>query len=238
MTVPVRTGAPTMLMYHSVAHERDDPYRITVAPDRFARQMRWLARRGLRGVSVRDLLTAAATGDGRRLVGLTFDDGYADFVTNALPVLSRLGFGATLFVVAGKLGGYNDWEADGPRKPLMSAGDVRDVARQGIEIGSHTMRHPHLPWTDGEELRYEVAASRAVLGDLVSAPVVGFCYPYGDLSAEAEAAVADAGYGYACATWSAARLDRYALPRTYVGQRDGPLRLTVKLARHGLTWRR
>lgn len=238
MSGPDHTGAPTMLMYHSVSDERDDPFHITVSPDRFDGQMRWLARRGLRGVSVRDLLAATAAGDGRGLVGLTFDDGYADFVTAALPVLTRLNFGATVFVVAGKLGGYNDWEVSGPRKPLMTADDVRKVARQGIEIGSHTMRHPHLPWTDGEELLDEVRTSREIVADVIGEAVPGFCYPYGDLSADVEAAVTDTGYEYACATWSAARRDRYALPRTYVGQRDGRARLVVKLARHGLTWRR
>ncbi len=94
-------GMPLVLMYHSVEPYQADPYLVTVSPPRFGQQMRWLARRGLRGVSMRDLLAARAAGAGKGLVGLTFDDGYADFARHALPVLRRYGFGATMFVIAG-----------------------------------------------------------------------------------------------------------------------------------------
>ena len=67
--------------------------------------MRWLARRGLRGVSMAELLEARSRQCEAGLVGLTFDDGYDDFVRNALPVLQRYGFNATAFVIAGRLGG-------------------------------------------------------------------------------------------------------------------------------------
>ena len=82
---------PLVLMYHSVEPYQADPYLVTVSPPRFEQQMHWLARRGLRGTSVRDLLAARAAGDAAGLVGLTFDDGYADFARHALPVLQRLG---------------------------------------------------------------------------------------------------------------------------------------------------
>src|SRR6266576_1468104 len=78
-------GMPMVLMYHSVEPYEADPYLVTVSPPRFAQQMHWLARRGLRGTSVRDLLAARAAGAGKGLVGLTFDDGYADFARHALP---------------------------------------------------------------------------------------------------------------------------------------------------------
>src|SRR5487761_414714 len=89
------SAMPMVLMYHSVAPYEEDPYGITVSPARFERQMRWLRRRGLRGVSMSALLTAWRAGRSRGLIGLTFDDGYADFVEYALPVLSRYGLGAT-----------------------------------------------------------------------------------------------------------------------------------------------
>src|ERR1700727_1753274 len=134
-------GLPLVLMYHSVEPYRADPYLVTVSPPRFEQQMGWLARRGLRGTSVRDVLAARAAGGGRGLVGLTFDDGYSDFARHALPVLQRFGFGATVFVIAGRLGGDNAWDAVGPRKPLVDARPVRDLAQAGVEIGSHGLRH-------------------------------------------------------------------------------------------------
>ena len=76
-----------------------------------------------------ELLDAPAEGRAHRLVGLTFDDGYADFVTNAMPVPQRYGFTATAFVLAGRLGGENAWIQPGPRKPLLTAAHVHEIAR-------------------------------------------------------------------------------------------------------------
>src|SRR6202048_4579109 len=100
---------PLVLMYHSVSPYDEDPHEVTITPERFERHMRWLRGRGLRGVSVAELLSERADGRGRGLVGLTFDDGYQDFVTYAMPVLERYGFTATAFVLAGRLGGHNAW---------------------------------------------------------------------------------------------------------------------------------
>jgi peptidoglycan/xylan/chitin deacetylase (PgdA/CDA1 family) len=219
-----------VLMYHSVEPYGCDPHQVTVRPDRFDRQMRWLRRRGLRGVSMRELL--AGRGDG--LVGLTFDDGYADFVTHVAPVLERYGFGATVFVVAGALGGTNTWDEPGPRKRLMTAAEVRHVAAAGFEIGSHSLTHRRLPDADERVLVDEVRRSRTILGDLTGQDVNGFCYPYGGVGRREAEAVRDAGYRYACAVGSPAFAGRYALPRTFIGDRDSSLRLYAKRARHRL----
>jgi peptidoglycan/xylan/chitin deacetylase (PgdA/CDA1 family) len=230
-------GMPLVLMYHSVEPYQADPYLVTVSPPRFGQQMRWLARRGLRGVSIRDLLAARAAGAGKGLAGLTFDDGYADFTRHALPVLRRYGFGATVFVIAGRLGGGNDWDPEGPRKRLMDAREVRDLARSGIEIGSHGLRHVRLP-AARDVLAEEVGGSRRILEDVTGEPVGGFCYPYGDLDADAVARVRETGYDYGCAIWPSDYTSRHALPRTYVGQADTAPRLWAKTARHRITWQR
>jgi peptidoglycan/xylan/chitin deacetylase (PgdA/CDA1 family) len=227
-------GMPLVLMYHSVEPYQADPYLVTVSPPRFGQQMGWLARRGLRGVSMRELLSARAAGAGRGLVGLTFDDGYADFSRHALPVLRRYGFGATVFVIAGRLGGDNAWDPEGPRKRLMDAGEVRDLAQAGIEIGSHGLRHVRLP-AARDSLAEEVGGSRRILQEITGDPVGGFCYPYGDLDADTVTRVRDMGYDYGCAIWPSAYTSRLALPRTYIGEADTAPRLWAKTARHRLT---
>jgi peptidoglycan/xylan/chitin deacetylase (PgdA/CDA1 family) len=227
---------PLVLMYHSVAPRLADPYEITVSPGRFVRQLGWLRRRRLRGVSMRDLLAAADRGRAAGLVGLTFDDGYVDFCTYALPVLRRHGFTATVFVVAGRLGGRNDWDRDGPAKPLMTADHVRDAAANGMEIGSHGLTHSALSRVDADTLATELKGSKEILDGLGIPPVRGFSYPFGDLSDQATAAASSFGYDYAVATWHGARVDRHALPRTYVGERDSAPRLRAKVLRHRLTW--
>ena len=72
---------------------------MTMTPQRFERQMRWLRGRGLRGVSMAELLDSATERRARGMVGLTFDDGYQNFVRLAMPVLKRYGFTATAFVL-------------------------------------------------------------------------------------------------------------------------------------------
>ena len=121
---------PLVLMYHSVSPYDEDPYKLTITPERFEQHMRWLRSRGLRGVCMADLLSARANGRGRRLIGLTFDDGYQDFATYAMPVLQRYGFTATVFVLAGRLGGQDVWNRAAPKKSLLTADEVR---RSGVQ---------------------------------------------------------------------------------------------------------
>jgi peptidoglycan/xylan/chitin deacetylase (PgdA/CDA1 family) len=233
------TSLPLVLMYHSVVRCEDDPFRITVSPRRFAEQMRWLARLGAAGCSMSELLDGGSDDRAGARVGLTFDDGYRDFVTGALPVLREFGFTATVFVVAGRLGGDNGWDRQGPRKALMSAEHVRAVADAGMEIGSHGLRHVRLTSVPEAQLHAEVGLSRELLEDVTGRPVTGFCYPYGAVSEREADAVSRAGYRYGCAVLSSPSPGRYALPRTYVGDRDGALRLLAKWARHRVragTW--
>ncbi|ARQ69714.1 polysaccharide deacetylase family protein [Streptomyces marincola] len=225
-------------MYHSIAYTTYDPYKITVSPDRLHSQLTWLRRRGLRGVSVGELLRARAAGRAERLVGLTFDDGYRDFLDTALPLLRAHGCTATVFVLPGRLHGSNAWDPDGPRKRLLNADGIKEVAAAGMEIGSHGMTHVTLRGADDEVLDHEVANSRRRLTDLTGVPVQGFCYPYGQLDRRAVAAVEAAGYGYACAISPGRVTGQFALPRVHVGERDGPLRLRLKRALHPVRRRR
>jgi peptidoglycan/xylan/chitin deacetylase (PgdA/CDA1 family) len=221
-------------MYHSVGDCSDDPYRITVTPDRLEQQLSWLSRRGLRGVSMADLLAARARGEGHGLVGLTFDDGYADFVTNALPLLARRDFGATLFVLPGRLDGENAWDPLGPRKPLLTADGIRQAAAAGVEIGSHGLTHVDLTKADDATLKAEVTESRTRLQELLNSAVDGFCYPYGTIDAHAMDAVREAGYTYACAIDPGDLNGLHALPRVHIGQNDTAVRLFLKYRLHRL----
>jgi peptidoglycan/xylan/chitin deacetylase (PgdA/CDA1 family) len=74
----------------------------------------------------------------------------------------------------------------------------------------------------------EVSESRTILEDLTREQIIGFCYPYGHVNALAVEAVRAAGYQYGCAIWRSPLTGVHALPRIYVGDRDGPLRLRAK----------
>jgi peptidoglycan/xylan/chitin deacetylase (PgdA/CDA1 family) len=96
-----RPGVGIVLMYHRVAEPRDDPWGLCVSPCRFAEQMEALAR-GARTVPLAALPEAVAAG--RAAVAVTFDDGYADNLSAALPVLERHGIPATVFLATGWVG--------------------------------------------------------------------------------------------------------------------------------------
>ena len=226
---------PWVAMYHSVGDCSDDPYRVTVSPDRLDEQLGWLRRRGLRGVGITELLAARARGAGQDLVGLTFDDGYADFITAALPVLRRRECGATLFVLPGRLGGENAWDPLGPRKPLLDKQGIRlAAATEGIEVGSHGLTHVDLTKADDTSLHAEIAQSRALLSELIGTHVDGFCYPYGTVDQRVMDAVRDAGYTYACAIDPGPLTGPHALPRVHIGERDTAVRLLLKHRLHRL----
>ncbi|WP_406708167.1 polysaccharide deacetylase family protein [Streptomyces halobius] len=218
-------------MYHSVA---EDPYHITVSPGRLDRQLRWLRDRGLRGVSVDALLRSRAAGRGTGLVGLTFDDGYADFLSDALPLLRRHDCTATVFVMPGRAGGDNAWDPLGPRKPLLTEDGIRAVADAGMEIGSHGLLHQDLTTADGVTLVRETAVSRALLTELTGRAPEGFCYPYGAVDTRAVEAVRGAGYGYACAIDPGPLTGLLALPRVHIGAADTSWRLHLKRLLHPL----
>ncbi|MEU4922797.1 polysaccharide deacetylase family protein [Streptomyces parvus] len=224
---------PWILTYHSVTDPSDDPYGITVSPERLDEQLSWLRSRRLTGVGVSELLCAGASGR-RGLVGLTFDDGYADFLGEALPVLRKHGCRATVFVLPGRPGGVNEWDPLGPRKPLLTHDDIRRVAAAGMEVGSHGLYHQDLTGLSDAELQRETADSRALIGDLTGSLPEGFCYPYGFLDRRVTRAARRAGYGYACALTPGPLLSRFALPRTHISQADRGVRLWAKDLRHGL----
>jgi peptidoglycan/xylan/chitin deacetylase (PgdA/CDA1 family) len=219
---------PMILMYHGVAEVAEDPNQLCVTPSRFAEQMTWLKKHGLRGVRIGELVDAMRAGCRRGLVGITFDDGYVSVLEAALPQLVRHGFTASMFIISGRLGGSNEWD-EGPKWPLMSPDQVGQLAAAGMEIGSHGVTHVRLAGLGADQLEAEVSGSRTDIAGLVNGPIRGFAYPYGSMDAAAQQAVRNAGYDYACAVRTpVSELGFMTLPRIYVGQRDGPSRMVAK----------
>ena len=188
-----RSGTP-ILMYHQIGDPRPgsalNKWRVTEGD--FHWQLDTLVRRGIRGAALRELLEAPPPGS-RRAV-LTFDDGYRGALTRALPALLARGFSATVFVVADKLGGANDWDEETPGEALLSGDEIRELHAKGIEIGSHGATHRALTRLSDDELSREVGGSREALERVVGAPVTSFCYPFGDFDDRVVEAVRAAGY--------------------------------------------
>jgi peptidoglycan/xylan/chitin deacetylase (PgdA/CDA1 family) len=193
-----------VLLYHSVSSEAPAAVRRwAVSPARFADHMRWLADNGFSGLTVDQLLARRRDGTlPDRPVAVTFDDGFADFLDTALPVLERVGLPATLYVTTGLLTGSPLAHRRIPGRTLDAAG-VREVAARGVQMGAHSHSHPQLDTLSLRRARTEIVRSRAVLEDTLGEPVTCFAYPYGYSSAAVRRAVEDAGYTSAVAVGNA-----------------------------------
>ncbi|MEZ0322872.1 MAG: polysaccharide deacetylase family protein [Hydrogenothermaceae bacterium] len=135
---------------------------------------------------------------------ITFDDGYKDFMENALPILKKYNFKAVVFIVVNLVGSYNkwDWEKLNVKKYLMDWKDIEYIHKEGIEIGSHTLTHPFLTKIDRKEAKKEIESSKKILEDRLGVEIKSFCYPYGDYNREIRDLVEESGYRFAFTTES------------------------------------
>jgi peptidoglycan/xylan/chitin deacetylase (PgdA/CDA1 family) len=213
-----------ILYYHSIS---DDPIRSTVSPPTFARQIEHLCRTGYRILSLSEVGRRLASGGPlpANAVVITFDDGFRDNYERALPVLTRYGVTATVFLTVAYIG--TDQlptltRTDFVPRPLDWR-QVREMQACGIEFGSHTLTHPMLTALSPEQVRRELGDSKRRIEDELGAPAPFFCYPRGDFNEAVKRLAREAGYLGACTTRPGvndARSDPYALRRTYVGRRD------------------
>lgn len=92
-----------ILVYHRIAEVKVDPWELAVRPDHFAEQLQVIRRLG-RPLSLRELVRSMRNGGiPRRAIVVTFDDGYADNLLQAKPLLDRADVPATVFLTAGAL---------------------------------------------------------------------------------------------------------------------------------------
>ena len=193
-----------ILMYHNIGEppEGASLRNLYVRTGAFGRQMMMLKLLGYKGMSMSAAMPYLRGEKSGRVAVITFDDGYLDTLEQALPILNTFGFTATCYVVSGRMGSYNDWDAAAlnVRKQLMTAEQVKAWHAAGMEVGAHSRTHPHLPKCSDAELREELTGSKVDLEALTGAPVTQFCYPYGDLDARVAEAVRSAGYSAATTT--------------------------------------
>ena len=224
-----------ILLYHHVGPKgtRAHP-ELTVSPQRFDRQVRWLAMRGYQGITAADWLrwVRQAKPLPPKPILLTFDDGYADLGEYALPVLRRYGFSAVVYVITGKIGGKVAWEEarDGESYRLMTADQIRHWAREGIEFGAHSRTHRDLTALGPAQCKEEILGSKDELERITGTPPLSFAYPFGYLSETAKEYVRS---GFALAMSCDEGLndlstDAYQLKRTMVQPHDSIVALAFR----------
>lgn len=194
-TVPI-------LMYHSVDDHCDPAYqRWAVSPARFEEHLSVIRDKGFMPLTVSDLVRRQQSGNlPEKAIGITFDDGLADFNRHALPILERFGFASTLFVTTGYVGETARWLADlgeGDRS-MMTWDEIAALPQRDVEVGAHTHSHPQLDLLDLAEARREIEHSKALLEAHIGRKVTAFAYPHGYSTPAVRRIVADAGFTAAC----------------------------------------
>lgn len=211
-----RLRGSRILTYHSVGRREHD---MNVAPADFRLQMEWLKQ----AARVITLEAAAGAEDG---VAITFDDGYLDNYTNAVPALIELNLPATFFIVAGRAGGMLDHDSDPDTSRLMSWQHLLDLRNAGFEIGCHTTTHPRLSALDKEAQRQEIAGAKAVIEQQLGMRADSFAYPFGsraDYNAISVELAREAGFRQAVSNRygvNTPATDRFDLRRIWIDATD------------------
>ena len=213
-----------ILVYHQIdaAPPKGAAFRsLYVSQAAFSRQMQLLSLLGYQGVSMSALMPYLAGEKRGRVVGITFDDGYLNNLTQALPVLQRHGFSSTCYCVSQRLGQSNDWDlAQGVlQTPLMNAEQLCQWVAAGQEVGAHTQHHVDLTVCAQEVAAKEISLSKQELEGIINKGVEHFCYPYGRYQPVHLTVTRQAGYSSATSTQRgrvASGTDPWALPRVPV----------------------
>jgi peptidoglycan/xylan/chitin deacetylase (PgdA/CDA1 family) len=174
-----RAGHIPILMYHAVQDGSSHPnpyYETNVSPQVFAAHIRQLREEGFRGVSLGDAIDALKSGTfDKKLIVITFDDGYRDFYETAFPILSENSFTATVFLMTAFVGdAANTFKG----KQCLTWPQVRELAAQGVHFGSHTATHPQLRMLPMERVEEELSTSKQAIEDHLGTAIQSFSYPY------------------------------------------------------------
>ncbi len=204
---------PPILMYHriDVDRPRDALGReLTVSPGQFEAQLAYLKSRGIQGISMEQLLQRLQGGEPLdHVVVLTFDDGYADQYTYALPLLHEYGDDATFYVITGRL--------DTPRH--LTWAQLQLMSALGQDIAAHGVEHGDLSAMTPAQQAYQIDDSVELLRSRLHAAVSSYGYPSGRFNRETLDLVSAAGIDFAVTTDSTyviAPETRFELPRVRV----------------------
>ena len=205
----------SILVYHTISSpEKAPPSGEAISPQSFEQQLRWLSRR-------RRIVPLSETLSGREkdhLVAITFDDGYRDNLTVALPLLEKYSLPMTLFVVAGFV------DRDG----YLSEEELRQMSRHPlVTIGSHGLWHRDFNRLTLDEARFELVESRRQLEDVVHKKVDLLAWPFGECDGALERLSAECGYRASWSVWKGTN-SSHSRWRVPLGRRDNLLRFIAK----------
>ena len=249
---PVDWRHPRVLMYHMISPHRPSAKfnGLRVTPERFEAQLAWLKRNGWQFFTVSELWEQWDTLPAKS-VAITFDDGYADNLHNALPLLEKYDAKATIYMVVDRHD--RDWSTakkahhntgELAREPKLSDEELQRLVASGrIEIGSHTLTHINMRTLPADDKRRELAESRHLLQAQTGQAVASFAYPFGIYGGEDVALAREAGYTTAVTTIDGIdartpRPDPLQMKRIKVSGKDNMLAFVMRMRGGKRGWRK
>ncbi len=186
----MKTGR-LILTIHQTA-QRFYPGINNIRPDRFRNIVELLESWNLRLYGISEVDSAQ---DDAPAAAITFDDGYIDNI-EPIEFLLQKGIRPAVFVPTAYIGRKNTWEYSSPLFPAVHLdGDrIRELARQGVEFGSHGVHHIPLSKLDAVSLRRELADSKLCLEDITGSRVDSISFPFGDYTSRVIDVARELGY--------------------------------------------
>ena len=215
-----------IVSYHSINNENCP---ISLNLEEFEKQLVFFKKNNFQSIHCNEIKNTS-----KKKFIITFDDGYKDLLTNALPLLKKYNFKATCLIISNLIGKRNIWDEFNENikdKELMNLSDINYWLKNGMKIGSHSKNHKKLTKLDDKEKIDEIINSKNELESLTGTTIDSFCYPYG-LYNENVVNIVKEKYDFAFTTnrsrFNTNKHNKYLLPRIDMGKKISKFKLYLK----------
>lgn len=180
-----------VLMYHSIAYEKNNELRVP--KEKFREEMQVIKDNGFTPITLDDLYShfTKETALPQKPLIISFDDGYKDNYENALPILKEFGFKACAFVITCQIDDSTDF---------MTSAMLKEMEANGVDIECHTVTHPHLSTLSYDKQLVELRDSKTKLEKLLNKKINYIAYPYGSYNSDTVKLTESLGYKMAFTT--------------------------------------
>ncbi len=216
-----------ILMYHSIIDNDNE----SVSIDLFKKQMILMKKMGYQTINFDNLNEK----ENIKKFIITFDDGYENVFLNAFPILKKLNFNATCFIITNKIGDYNEWDKkriDFKQKKLMNFDQINEWVQNGFKIGSHSKDHKDLTKLKINEKIDQISNSRIFLKDMFNTKIDTFAFPFGSYDKDTRNIINDY-YDFAVTTkrsrYIVNKFDNILLPRVPINKSDNLFKFFLKI---------
>ena len=215
-----------ILMYHSIMD--DDEQSVSIQS--FKKQMHLMKTMGYQTIKFNELKE-----NNEKKFIITFDDAYENVFINAFPILRKLGFNAVCFIVANKIGHYNDWDKNKnkfKKMKIMNFEQINEWLKNGFSIGSHTLDHIDLTKLNRNDKIDQIVNSKKYLNRLFNTEIDTFAFPFGSYDDETQNIINEY-YDYAVTTKRSRfvknKFNNKLLPRVPVSKNDNFFKFFLKI---------